>query len=93
MFEIERASDTIRFRGRLDASQVDRATEMLDQIVDSCVIDFAELKYISSAGLGALFATQRRLIDDGKALTLVNLSPHIREIFSIAGFDHIFEIE
>ena len=25
-------------------------------------------------------------------LTLINLSPHIREIFQIAGFDNIFEI-
>ena len=30
------------------------------------------------------------IVDGG--LTLINLSPHIREIFQIAGFDNIFEI-
>jgi anti-anti-sigma regulatory factor len=36
--------------------------------------------------------TQKKLVDSGGGLTLINLSPHIREIFQIAGFDNIFEI-
>jgi anti-anti-sigma factor len=51
------------------------------------------LTYISSAGLGLLFATQKRLVDTGDALELINLNPHIREIFQIAGFDNIFVID
>lgn len=94
MFEIKRNPDgTIILRGRLDASQVSNARPVLDQVNESCEVDFAELSYISSAGLGLLFGTQRRLVDSGGGMTLVNLSPHIREIFKIAGFDNIFEIE
>lgn len=93
MFEIKREDDgTVSLHGRLDASQVDNARAVLDQITGSCNLDFTELSYISSAGLGLLFGTQRRLVDSGGALTLVNLSPHIREIFQIAGFDNIFDI-
>ena len=69
------------------------AAEVFDRIDDSCVVDFEELSYISSAGLGLLFAAQRRLVDSGKGLRLVKLNPHIREVFQIAGFDRIFEIE
>jgi anti-anti-sigma factor len=94
MFEIKRSDDgTVSLHGRLDASQVDNARAVLDQITKSCEVDLSELIYISSAGLGALFATQRRLVDAGGKLTLTNLNPHIREVFLIAGFDHIFEIE
>jgi len=93
MFEIDASDDgVVRLRGRLDASQVDTARAVLEQVTASCVVDFTELKYISSAGLGVLFATQRRLLDAGGALKLVNLNPHIREVFGIAGFDSIFEI-
>ena len=93
MFEIKRdANGTISLHGRLDASQVDNARAVLGQVTESCEVDFAELSYISSAGLGLLFGAQRRLVDGGGGLTLVNLSPHIREIFQIAGFDNIFEI-
>ena len=94
MFEIKHDKDgNITLHGRLDASQVDAARVALDRVTGTCKVDFAELSYISSAGLGLLFGTQKRLVDSGGGLTLVNLSPHIREIFQIAGFDNIFEIE
>ena len=93
MFEITRGDDgTISLNGRLDASQVDCARKVFDQVEESCRVDFADLTYISSAGLGLLFGTQKRLVDNSGGLTLVNLSAHIREIFQIAGFDNIFEI-
>lgn len=94
MFEIKTGEDgTIRMRGRFDASQVDAATSAFAGIAEDRTVDFSELTYISSAGLGLLFATQRRLVDAGnKGLRLTNLNPHIREVFRIAGFDRIFEI-
>lgn len=94
MFEITTTdSGTIHLRGRFDASQVVAATAVFDRVSDSCAVDLSELSYISSAGLGLLFATQRRLVDSGRGLRLANLNPHILEIFKIAGFDRIFEIE
>jgi len=93
MFEVKRNENgTISLHGRLDASQVENARGVLDQVSESCEVDFAELSYISSAGLGLLFGTQKKLVDSGGGLTLINLNPHIREIFQIAGFDNIFEI-
>lgn len=94
MFAIhKRADGVVVLEGRFDASQVAEAKEVFEQIITSCTLDFQRLSYISSAGLGLLFATQKRLVDAGEALTLANLNPHIREIFSIAGFDNIFVIE
>jgi anti-anti-sigma factor len=94
MFEITRDDEgTVHLRGRFDAAQVANAKDFFNRVDDSCVVDFSQLSYISSAGLGLLFATQKRLVDRGGALTLTKLNPHIREVFRIAGFDNIFEIE
>ena len=94
MFEIKQNPDgAILLHGRFDASQVETAKTVFENISESCTMDFKDLSYISSAGLGLLFATQKRLVDRGEAITLANLNPHIREIFSIAGFDNIFEIK
>lgn len=93
MFEIEAGDDgIIRLRGRLDAAQVEKAGEVLGQVKETRVIDLGEFSYISSAGLGLLFEVQRRLVDRGQALKLINLNPHLREIFVIAQFDRIFDI-
>jgi anti-sigma B factor antagonist len=94
MFEITRDNNgRVLLHGRFDAAQIAGAKEVLSLVDDSCVVDFAGLSYISSAGLGLLFATQKRLTDQGRALTLTNLNPHIREVFRIAGFDNIFTID
>lgn len=84
---------SIGLKGRLDATQTDRVSDLLDRLTTSCVLDFLKLDYISSAGLGVLFATHKRLMDAGCELKLINLNPHIRELFSIAAFDTIFRLD
>jgi len=55
-------------------------------------VDFQDLDYISSAGLGILLATQQRL-KGGKGNKLVHMNRMVRDVFKIARFDLIFEIE
>lgn len=92
MFEIRRSEDCITLHGRFDAAQTEAASDLLDEVSESTTLDFSELDYISSAGLGVLLATQKRLMAGGHGLRLRNLNPHIREIFEMAGFTRIFEI-
>ena len=82
----------VRLSGRFDAAQVEKARSVFDRITTPTVVDFAELEYISSAGLGILLMTQRRLRESGKGLKLINMNKHIRDVFQYAGFDKIFEI-
>ena len=79
--------------GRLDAAQTDRAREVFSDVKSSAVVDFKDLDYISSAGLGVLLATQQRLKKEGNAIKLVNMNRMVRDVFKIARFDLIFEIE
>lgn len=79
--------------GRLDASQVDKANSIINSVSESSIIDFTDLEYISSAGLGVFLAAQKRLGDSGHELKLRNLSKHISDVFHYAGLDRIFKIE
>jgi len=80
-------------RGRLDASQAARAQAFLDQVQGSCVLDMRGLEYISSAGLGVLLKTHKRLMASGSGISLINVSPHINDIFRYSGMDKLFSIE
>ena len=94
MFEINLTENgDVALSGRFDAAQVDKAKATLDRINVTTSVDFKDLVYVSSAGLGVLMATQKRLSEKGHKLKLKNVSGHIREIFKIARFDLIFEIE
>ena len=79
--------------GRLDAAQAATAQAFLDEVAPPCVIDAGGLEYISSAGLGVLLKTQKRLLAAAGKLRLVGLKPHLRDIFTYSGFDQLFEIE
>jgi len=79
--------------GRLDASQTDKARAVLDTITDSAEVNLQGLEYISSAGLGVLFAAQKRLKVSGKGLKLTHLNGYVRDVFRLARFELIFEIE
>jgi len=94
MLKIEKNGEdgTVSLHGRFDASQVAKAQEVFGQIDKSCVIDFAHLEYISSAGLGVLLATQKRLGDQGQGLKLINMSKLVRDVFRYSRLDTIFEI-
>ena len=94
MFKARRIDDgTVALIGRLDASQTDKAMEYLATLTESATLDCELLDYISSAGLGVLIATQLRLADVGHALRFRNLNRHLSELFKIAGFHAIFDIE
>ena len=78
--------------GRRDAAQSARAQAFLDGLEQPRVVDMAALDYISSAGLGVLMRTQKRLMAGGSGLKLINVNQHIGDIFRFSGFDQIFDI-
>ena len=87
------ANNIIYLSGRFDASQAELAKKEFSTLHSSASVDFSNLEYISSAGLGVLLMTQKRLMASGHKLKLINMSNHVREIFKYARFDMIFEIE
>ena len=94
MFEIQVESEgLVRLSGRLDASQADRAKAALDTVNGPAVIDLTDLDYVSSAGLGVLVQTYKRLRDSGHSLRLTNLKPRIRSVFVYAGLDKVLRLE
>ena len=78
MFSIELGEDgNVRLNGRLDAAQCAKAEEFLGTVDGPSTLDFAQLEYISSAGLGILLKTQKRLVEKGAGLKIINLNNQI----------------
>lgn len=93
MFDIGFADTRgILLEGRLDAANAVKAQTFLDQVAGECVLDLSGLEYISSAGLGVLLKTHKRLMTSGDGIKLINVQNHIHDIFRYSGFDKLFEI-
>ncbi len=94
MFEIRVGEGgNVSLAGRLDAAEAERAQAALRGLQQSITLDCAQLDYISSAGIGVLIETYKRLHAAGQTLRLVNLLPRVRNIFAYAGLDRILTIE
>lgn len=94
MFDIDYGDNgEIKCSGRLDAAQCEKAQSFMDDIADTRVLDFSGLEYISSAGLGILLKTQKRLAESGAALKITNVNNHIYDVFRYSGFNAIFDIK
>lgn len=94
MFEMqESAPGTLRLKGRLDAAEADRAQGRFAALAGPVTLDCSELDYISSAGIGVVIETYKRLTGAGHTLRFVNLMPRVRNVFAYAGLDRILDLD
>jgi anti-sigma B factor antagonist len=59
---------------------------------DAVVIDLVSVEYISSAGLRALMMASRRAKARGGRIAVANLSPLVKEVFTISRFDQVVPV-
>lgn len=85
---------TVAIGGRLDTSTAPELEKELSDLagVKELVLDFAELEYVSSAGLRVLLASQKTMNTQGKMI-IKNVNDTIMEVFEITGFADILTIE
>ena len=80
--------------GRLDTSTAPQLEEAINRDIEKITdlsFDFANLEYISSAGLRVLLSTQKVMNKQGKMI-IKNVSEEVMEIFDVTGFSDILTI-
>jgi len=87
----------VSLSGEVDVYSAPQLKEVLHSLLDqhnsSIVIDCQDLKYIDSTGLGVLIGVLKRVKDNNGNISIKNLKPYIKKIFTITGLDKIFLIE
>ena len=85
----------LRLEGRLDTTSSPAAQEVLMKVAGEyakITLDFADLSYVSSAGLRVILTLQKQINRTGGSLTLINVSPAVMEVFEMIGFSGILNI-
>ena len=94
--ETDQGVTIFTIKGRLDSNTSNTFEtaiyESMDNGLTQMIINLEGLEYISSAGLGVLLSTHKRLMSARQGLELVNVNPHINDIFRYSGFDKLFVI-
>jgi len=99
-FEVDRkekdAVTCLYIKGYLDAHTAPTFEESLQQVVDEkqykIVVNFKDLKYISSAGLGVLMGFIENIRANSGDIKLTNMIPRVYKVFDLLGFPNLYEI-
>ncbi|MBR3145170.1 MAG: STAS domain-containing protein [Clostridia bacterium] len=98
MFEItkniENQKATLALKGKLDTTTAPELDKTINEIISDIkelVFDFADLKYISSAGLRVLLSAQKLMNSKGE-MKVCNVCEGVMEIFEVTGFSDILTI-
>lgn len=90
------AGVTLAVEGRVDTNTSPRLqAEILKcfQTAKRLTLDFAQVAYLSSAGLRALLIGQKTAAAKGAAMTLTHIQEQVRSVLEMSGFDSILTIE
>ena len=86
----------INVSGYLDAHTAptleDNFTDLIDQNKFKIVVNFEELAYISSAGLGVFMAYIEKIRNNSGDIKLTNMNDKVYNIFDLLGFPLLYEI-
>jgi len=86
----------INLNGYLDAHTAPKLennfTQLIDQKRYNIVVNFEELAYISSAGLGVFMAYIEKIRENNGDIKLSNMSDKVYNIFDLLGFPLLYEI-
>lgn len=80
---------TLYFAGELDMAVGDRVGQLLEQYGErntSMIVDFKDVSFVDSSGIGNLFFTTKELLAMGKQVEIVNVREEILDILSVLGF-------
>ena len=93
---VEEAKAVVALEGRLDtvtAPELESDLMGIIEGIDELVLDFAELDYISSAGLRVLLSAQKMMNKKEGAMKIINVKDVIMDIFDMTGFLDILPVE
>jgi anti-sigma B factor antagonist len=92
----ELAVQITKIEGYLDSSTFDLLQDHLQVLIDekkfNLIVEFGQLNYISSAGLGVLMGMLKEVRHNGGDLKLANMSSKVRNLFDMLGFSRLIRI-
>jgi anti-sigma F factor antagonist len=88
----------IQLNGNLDSTQSQRFKEKIHEIIERegiteiVLVDFKDVTFMDSSGLGALVLAFKAVRTTGRKLVVCSINEQVRILFELTGMDKVFEI-
>lgn len=88
----------IQLNVNLDSTQSQEFKEKINEIIkregmtEIVLVDFQDVTFMDSSGLGALVLAFKAVRATGKKLVICSINEQVRILFELTGMDKVFEI-
>ncbi len=86
----------VELKGSVDPETIETFDNIFDELIDAgrkrIAIDFGNLKYINSTGMGILVQYVDQLEEDGGGMVLMNIHPKVLIVLEMLGLQELFKI-
>ncbi|MEN8153741.1 MAG: STAS domain-containing protein [Acidobacteriota bacterium] len=87
----------LKITGRIDISGAEKLKNVFNLILEKeqkkVVIDFGDVSFIGSSGIGKLLFFYKNLSSKNREIVLINLNSEIRSLFKAIKVDTLFNID
>jgi anti-sigma B factor antagonist len=87
----------VSLRGELDLASAPelqrRLLELLSRPVDGLTLDLADLTFLDSSGLGALYRTRQAAGEQGVSLRLQEVPAHVMRVLDVTAMAQLFDLD
>jgi anti-anti-sigma factor len=70
--------------------------QLLSSIVEleqhQLILDFRNVRFLTSLGLAMLLTLRKQLAEGGRRLAILNLQPHVYEVFTVTRLNTLFDV-
>ena len=81
--------------GKIDAMNCDEFQDIILKTflkTNKVILNFEQVKYISSAGLKAIILGDKTAISKGGKLIIINVQSQVRDVFRVTGLESVLDI-
>lgn len=87
-------SGVIKMTGEIDYTVTPKIRAGLINYIEKTqgvlVLDLSQLNYLDSSGLAVFIEARRHLVDKGRSLQIVSVTPEVKKIFQLTQVDKLF---
>ncbi|SDC05143.1 STAS domain-containing protein [Geotoga petraea] len=90
---LDKKNNILKIKGEIDLNNSKKLKEEVKKMNNNnIVMDFKEVSYLDSAGIGALISIHKDLQNKSGSLTIINIDKKIKELFEMVGLSKLMNI-
>lgn len=92
---IENREATLYLEGWLDTQAAPELKKEIAELsdIDTLILDFDKLEYISSSGLREVVSGYKKMKSLKGSFSVIHVSPEVMDVFRLTGFDKKLDIQ